>query len=138
MCFKRKRFSIALFAVFLCFKSGNFVNAKTVIVPLKDDLKLLKELREYKVHQELCDKYLDRYVAVKNIEYYDFNGNLLNNGVIVVQDTVADSVVDIFEELRGDNENTLVKGMKTDEFNQDIYKTLADSITSILKILKSL
>ena len=87
-------------AVVYCLNGNNLVNAKAVIVSLTDDLKLLKELKEYKVHQELCDKYLDRYVAVKNIEYYDFNGNLLNNGAIVVQDTVADSVVNIFEELK--------------------------------------
>ena len=99
-CCVKKFYVIFCLTVFLCLKNSGLVNAKAIILPLKDDLKLLRDLQEYKVHQELCDKYLDRYVAVKNIEYYDFDGNIIDNGVIVVQDTVADSVINIFEELK--------------------------------------
>ena len=98
--FFKKVYSIICLTIIFCIKNSGAISAKAVIVPLKDDLKLLEELKEYKVHQELCDKYSDRYVAIKNIEYYDFNGNIIDNGVIVVQDTVADSVVRIFEELK--------------------------------------
>ena len=53
--FKKVYFIICLTIIF-CIKNSGAINAKAVIVPLKDDLKLLEELKEYKVHQELCDK----------------------------------------------------------------------------------
>ena len=95
---KRFLFTISLAVGLLNINTYSY--AKVKIVPLKGDVKLLNELQEYKVHQELCDKHLDRYVAIKDIEYYNFEGELKKDGVIVVQDVVAENVVKIFEALK--------------------------------------
>ena len=87
-------------ALFLNIANINNVNAKAIITNLAEETELLQTLREYKVHDNHCDKYLNRYAVIKNIEYYDFNGNLINNGTIIVQDALADNVVKIFEELK--------------------------------------
>ena len=86
---------------FVCIvESSRSVSAKAVITSLRDEVDILQKMKDGGVHQDICDKHIDRYVVIKGIEYYDFNGNLLNDGSIVVNDAVADGVVKIFEELK--------------------------------------
>ncbi len=94
-----KKYFVILLVLFV-FVLENCSNANVVVLPLKDDKQLLQNLEKYKVYRKCCDKYIDRYVVIKNIEYYDFNGLLQNNGVIVVQDALANSVVKIFNDLK--------------------------------------
>ena len=37
---------------------------------------------------------------IEGIEYYDFDNNLKNDGVIVVLDALTDNVINIFRELK--------------------------------------
>lgn len=78
----------------------------------------------------------------------DLNNNEFQNREDEISKLIAsidekEENIDFFEDLRGNDENTLVKGqMKTDEFNEDIYKTLAEeeifSNTSITSLEKAL
>lgn len=86
------------FVIFI--SAYNVSYSKAIISSLKDEKQILKQLRDYKIHTKLCDKYIDRYSVIKNIEYYDFNGNLVKDGVLVVQDALAENVVRIFEKLK--------------------------------------
>jgi hypothetical protein len=93
-------FSKILFLISSLFVFEKVANANVVISPLSNETQLLQELTKYKVYRNICDQYIDRYTVIKNIEYYDFNGNLLSDGVMVVQDVLADSVVKIFNDLK--------------------------------------
>ena len=86
------------FVIFI--STYNVSYSKAIISSLKDEEQILKQLRDYKIHAKLCDKYIDRYSVIKNIEYYDFDGNLMKDGVLVVQDALAENVVKIFEKLK--------------------------------------
>ena len=80
--------------------------------------------------------------ALRDLNNNDFQDREDEISKLIASIDEKEDNVDIFEELRGDNENTLVKGMKTDEFNQDIYKTLAEeeifSNTSVTSLEKAL
>ena len=98
MYFAKKIFFLIVALIALHFPHQ--VMAEAIITPLKDDGNFLQLLKKYGIHQEVCDKYIDRYTIVKNIEYYDFNGQLLRDGTIVVHDALAENVVKIFDELK--------------------------------------
>ena len=68
-------------ALFLNIANINNVNAKAIITNLAEETELLQTLREYKVHDNHCDKYLNRYAVIKNIEYYDFKSKFKESGV---------------------------------------------------------
>ena len=91
--------TICIFFVTFFF-TCNVSYSKAIISSLKDEEQILKKLKDYKIHTKLCDKYIDRFSVIKNIEYYDFNGNLVKDGVLVVQDALAENVVKIFEKLK--------------------------------------
>ena len=93
-----KKFFICCF-VFLFLFITNICEAKVKITPLKDS-DVFPLLKEYEIYNDVCSVYLDRYSVIEGIEYYDFDNNLKNDGVIVVLDAVADSVVKIFEDLK--------------------------------------
>jgi len=99
MCGFIKSACILICCFFTC-NLFNYVKADVVFVSLKDDNNFLQSLKNYGIHQEICDQYIDRYTIIKNIEYYDFAGNLIKNGAIVVQDALAENVAKIFEELK--------------------------------------
>ena len=73
--------------------------AKPTISPLANESELLN-LMHYDKRMALCDQYLDHYAVIKNIEYYDFDGNLKNDGEITVNDALAENIIKIFEELK--------------------------------------
>ena len=98
MYFAKKIFFLIVALIALRFPHQ--VMAEVIITPLKDDGNFLQLLKKYGIHQEVCDKYIDRYTIVKNIEYYDFNGQLLRDGTIIVNDALAENVVKIFDELK--------------------------------------
>ena len=86
-------------------------NAKPTITPLANETDLLT-LMHYNEQMKFCDQYLDHYAIIKNIEYYDFEGNLMKDGEIVVNDALAENVINIFEELK--SKKFPIAGLKFD------------------------
>ena len=94
-------FVFITFLNFIILLSLNTKTSKSVVVSkLSNEKELLQQLKEYKIHNKICDKYLNRYSVIRDIEYYDFNGNVLKNGTIIVLDVLVEDVIEIFNELK--------------------------------------
>ena len=90
--------AVISFSIFIFNNIGKSY-AKLTITPLANETELLTFMN-YNKQMKLCIPYLDHYAVIKNIEYYDFDGNLMNDGEIVVNDALAENIIKIFEELK--------------------------------------
>ena len=90
--------AVISFSIFIFNNIGKSY-AKPTITPLANETELLTFMN-YNKQMKLCIPYLDHYAVIKNIEYYDFDGNLMNDGEIVVNDALAENIIKIFEELK--------------------------------------
>ena len=91
---------ICFFFVLINLFVFNVSIASVKITPLKEHKQIFSLLKEYKIYDKICEKYLDRYSVIEGIEYYDFDNKLRNDGVLVVLDILANNVVKIFNELK--------------------------------------
>ena len=93
------RVLFSLFTIFISLNQSAF--GEVTITSLKDNNEILQQMIDNGVHsKKICDKYIDRYVVISGIEYYNFDGTLMKDGVIVANDAFAESVVKIFNELK--------------------------------------
>ncbi len=67
------------------------------MTPLSNELK--NQLKNNKSWHEQCPISLDRLYLL-NIEYYNFTGKICDDGKMIVFDVIAQSVLDIFNELK--------------------------------------
>jgi len=78
----------------------NNVRAEERVSCLRENTEFFNKLKKYGIYNKDCKEHLDRYSVIEGIEYYDFDNNLKNDGVIVVLDTLTDNVINIFRELK--------------------------------------
>lgn len=60
----------------------------------------LAKLVAYNIYNDDCAYLKDRLVLLQGLEYYNFSGQLKNDGSIIVLDTLAESVQNIFAQLK--------------------------------------
>lgn len=76
------------------------VNASIQKSYIKDNNEILNKLLLYKIHNKNCNNLLNRLVLIENLEYYDFSGNIRNDGQIIVLDSIAENIIQLFNELK--------------------------------------
>jgi hypothetical protein len=90
--FKNKVCSLLSFCVSAAFST------KTSYV--KDIPDYLEKLTYYYIYNNSCTDIKNRLALLEGIEYYDFDGQLKNDGSIVILDTLSKNVQKIFSELK--------------------------------------
>ena len=60
----------------------------------------LAKLVAYNIYNDDCAHLKDRLVLLQGLEYYNFSGELKNDGSIIILDTLAENVQNIFAQLK--------------------------------------
>ena len=95
-----KSLYLIVILIFSYIFNTNYSYSDIKITSLKENVNIFSLLKDYKIYTNNCEKFLDRYNVIEGIEYFDFNNNLKQDGTIVVLDTLTDSVISIFNELK--------------------------------------